>query len=68
MCFAQGHKTVRLKPATPWSQCKHSTNESLRSHYVDGGIIDDVDDGLDDGNIWWPRLKARSDDVDDGDV
>ena len=32
MCLAQGHNAVtqvRLEPAVPWSQVKHSTTESL---------------------------------------
>ena len=32
--LAQGHNTVtpmRLEPAAPWSQVKHSTTEPLRS-------------------------------------
>ena len=40
----------------------NTINEPLRSHYVDDGTIDDVDDDLDDGNIWLPHLKATSDD------
>ena len=34
LCLAQGHNAVtlvRLKPAVPWSQVKHSTTEPLRS-------------------------------------
>ena len=34
MCLAQGHNSVtsvRLEPATPWSQVKHSTTEPLHS-------------------------------------
>ena len=37
MCLAQGHNIVtpvRLKPATPLSQVKHSTTEALRSLYL----------------------------------
>ena len=31
MCLAQGHNTVRLKPAAPRSGVKHSTTEPLCS-------------------------------------
>ena len=37
LCLAQGHNTVvtvRLEPAAPWSQVKHSTTEPLRSHML----------------------------------
>ena len=37
MCLAQGHnavKPVRLEPAAPLSQVKHSTTEPLRSLWV----------------------------------
>ena len=45
MCFAQGHNTVlpmRLEPATPLSQVKHSTTEPLRSrtlHHNESHIV-----------------------------
>ena len=37
MCLTQGHNAVtpvRLKPATPWSQVKHSTTEPLPSPHT----------------------------------
>ena len=34
MCLAQGHKALRLEPATPRSSFKHSTTEPLRSQIV----------------------------------
>ena len=42
MRFAQGHSavtSVRLEPATPRSQVKHSTTESLRSLLIQDMLI-----------------------------
>ena len=43
MCFAQGHNTVqsvRLEPATPWSQDKNSMTETLHSLRINDHIND----------------------------
>ena len=42
MCLAKGHNAVtplRLKPAAPQSQVKHSTTEPLRLHQLSFDMI-----------------------------